>query len=322
MNDVPIHPHDETKIRILALGDSHTFAIGADMNQTWVKVLERELNECSCSREVRCYNAAAIGYSLHQYLLRLIDQGQLLKPHYVLVGLSHATDLYDLLPPDRGGWIYGGNNAREYFDFDKDGNLVDIQWEPATESKYSPSVTRKVRQLLEHFATFRYLRRSKLALFVGSHVRLGGKTLWPNMEVVVEKRLSVEHEYHWRLAEAILERINDETKKLKAELIIVGIPYIAQVYDDIWDMTFGGDPRFERTVAKERMEAWCRSKGIRYVDTLDAFRNRVEETGRWMHYRRDAHPTPEGHDLIAQTVLQADVISLCLVQGKPKTGQR
>src|SRR5206468_10502525 len=100
---------------------------------------------------------------------------------------------------------------------------------------------------LEHFATFRSLRRSKLALFIGSHVKVNGQTLWPNMEVIVEKDVSSQHEYQWRLFEALLSRINQETERQHAKLIVVGIPYIAQVYDEVWQWSFGRDPKFSRT---------------------------------------------------------------------------
>jgi lysophospholipase L1-like esterase len=310
MNDAPVNAAEEARLtRLLVLGDSHTFAIGASMEQTWVKVLERRLDEQAGADRFRCYNAAAIGYNLHQYLLRLIDQGPLVRPHYVVVGLSYATDFYDLLPPDRGGWVYGGLKARDYFDFDEAGRLVERHSEPeAREEPAGANPARTVRGVLDNFATFRFLRRSKLALFIGSHVRFGGQSMWPNMEVVVEREISPRHDYQWQLALALLKRIHEETRRLDAELIVVGVPYLAQVYDDIWAVTFGGDERYNRTAATARVREWCESEGIAYVETLDAFQDRIRESGRWLHFPKDAHPTPEGHELIAETLLRSGLI--------------
>ena len=46
-----------------------------------------------------------------------------------------------------------------------------------------------------------------------------------------------------------------------------------------------------------------------YVDTLDAMRRTHEQTGRWLHHRRDAHPNPEGHEVIADAIVQAGFIT-------------
>ena len=311
MNDGPVDPIGDAGLtRVLALGDSHTFAIGVSMEETWVKALERRLNASATPPSFRCYNAAMIGYNLHQYLLRLIDQGPIVRPHYVVVGLSYATDFYDLLPPDRGGWIYGAlRGPRDYFDFDDSGDLAERHWDvPAAEAAAAKTRAQRVRRFLSHFATFRYLRRSRLALFIGSHFRLGGQSLWPNVEVVVERELGPQHEYQWRLATALLRRIDEESRALGAELIVLGIPYLPQVYDEIWEATFAGDERFDRDAAPSRLEAWCRSRGIAYVGTLEAFRRAIAGHGRWLHHRKDAHPTAEGQELIAETLLQAGII--------------
>jgi len=47
-----------------------------------------------------------------------------LAPTTVLVGVSTATDLFDLLPPRLGGFVYGGNAERDYFDLDDEGAVA------------------------------------------------------------------------------------------------------------------------------------------------------------------------------------------------------
>lgn len=318
MNDLSFDSAAEAdRVRVLTLGDSHTYAVGVSTTQTWVKVLERRLNDAAGGVFFRTLNAAAPGYSLHQYLMRLVDQGPGIRPQYVLVGLSYATDFYDLLPPERGGWIYGGDLPRHYFDFNQDGRLIEKVWEltvrdPAqTEGRSKGTLSAQtIRQVLDRFAIFRILRRSKLALFVGSRLRIGGQSLWPNMDVVLEREVRPEHEYQNRLAFALLTKIKEESRRLGAQLIVVGIPYLPQVYDDVWRGTFGGSDRYSRTAAMERVARFCVESDIPYVDTLAAFQQRVKQQGRWMHFRRDAHPTPEGHEVIADAVISAGVIDV------------
>lgn len=99
MNDDPFDPAaDVARTRVLALGDSHTVAWGVSMRDAWPKVLERGLDAAHPGRPFRVYNAAVAGYNVHQYLLRLINQGPIVKPDYVVVGISYATDLSDLIP--------------------------------------------------------------------------------------------------------------------------------------------------------------------------------------------------------------------------------
>ena len=120
------------------------------------------------------------------------------------------------------------------------------------------------------------------------------------MDVVLEKQISDKHKYQWDLNNAILERINEETEKLGGKLVIVGIPYLPQVYDEIWDGTFGGDQTYSRTAATERLAAWCEDHDITYVETLDALREQVKSRGHWLHHRDDAHPNADGHEVIAE----------------------
>lgn len=308
MNGPPDLGDASAKRRILCLGDSHTYAVGASWTESWPSRLQERLNASSSATQV--YNAAVSGYSLHQYLLRLIDQGPDVRPQHVIVGLSYATDLYDLLPPHAGGWTYGEELERDYFDLEGD-TLVRRHWrrEAAGVQVAPPAAPAgRLRAVLQQFATFRRLRRSGLALWVGSHLSVGGRSLWPNMEVIFKREPTAQHAYAWRLAEALLGELRAEAARHGAELIVVGIPYLPQVYDDLWDATFAGDPTMSRTAAIDRVRRWCDAHGVSYVDVLEPMRARAAEQGRWVHWPRDAHPTPEGQDVIAETIVRAKVL--------------
>jgi lysophospholipase L1-like esterase len=309
MNDDEYVPEDDlTKTRILALGDSHTQGVGVNTLEAWPKALQRDLEKRFSGDRFRVYNSGTAGYSLHQYLLRLIDQGPIVKPDYVVVGLGLASDLYDLLPPDHGGWAFFETLPRDYFDFDASGALVQKHWSVpdggGTSAVVAPaapmSAVKRVRKAIEYFATFRYLRRTNLALAIGAKVHLQGETLWPSMEAVVERDISPSREYNWRLAFALLERIQAETTRLHARLIVLIIPYLPQVYDETWRRTFGDDPRYSRTAAIVRLQEWCAAKGIASVDSTEALREAVAARGHWVHYPKDAHPTAEGNAIIAE----------------------
>jgi len=143
---------------------------------------------------------------------------------------------------------------------------------------------------------------------MGSHVKIGGDSLWPNMDVIVAKEPSESHMYQWHLLEAIMLRMKEECQRMNATLIVVGIPYLPQVYDEVWDCTFGSDPKMSRTAGIDRFASWCKSNNLSYIDTCEALRVKSQELKRWLHYPIDKHPTPEGHEVIARTVLESGLI--------------
>ncbi len=124
MNDAPIEASvSKSKIKILALGDSHTYAIGASREETWPNVLEKML--FSNVEDGSVYNAGSIGHSLGQYLVKYRKLQDKIKPEFVIVGFSMATDVYDLIPPRLGGFVTGAPYGRLYFDLDSNDNLIE-----------------------------------------------------------------------------------------------------------------------------------------------------------------------------------------------------
>lgn len=305
---------DADKVRVLVLGDSHTFATGISTPDTWAKQLERKVNAREGRPVFRTFNAGVTGYSMHQYLARLRDDGSRLKPRYVLVGVSFATDFYDLLPAGRGGWIYGGDRQRDYYDFDEGGRLVRRHWAPvpvkAEEIGGEPprrDLGQRLRGVLETTATFRYLRRSRLFLIIGSKIRVGGQSLWPNMEVAMEKEVSPAHEYQHRLFRALLAELKAQSEALGAKLVVVGIPYLPQVYEDLRQQTFS-DAKYDPWALNRRVAAYCGELGIGYVDTQTPLREKHRAVGHWLHFPKDAHPTVEGHAVIADAVVGSGLL--------------
>lgn len=116
-----------------------------------------------------------------------------------------------------------------------------------------------------------------------------------------------EHAYQWRLFQAVLLAI-EESARQHAKLVVVGIPYLPQVYDDVFKVTFGGRPGFSQTAAITRVRTFCEENAIVYLDTRDAFRKKYAEVKHWLHFRVDAHPTAEGQAVIAKAIEDAGLI--------------
>jgi lysophospholipase L1-like esterase len=297
--------------RILALGDSHTFAVGVSQEEAWPNVLEAYLFKNNVNSGT-VYNAGVVGYSLGQYLLLMRKLEDVLNPQIILIGFSMATDLYDLTPPRLGGFVYGQPWGRVYFDLERDGSLAEIHdlegvVDITANHRGSQSVKRtlatRLKDVLGHLALYRQFKRSRLAMWLAVHFHIAGESLWPGLDTALKIDLDENDRYRWELAERLLEQIAGEAKRNGREVVLVNIPYLAQAYDEVWNVSFGALPdRYDRWIGGKRLEHICQEAGIHYVDSTPVFVEEARKRDAWLHYKKDGHPTVEGQRIIARTV--------------------
>ena len=298
MNDDPIDRYKHSRRRIIAIGDSHTFALGVDTSQAWPNVLENLLfAEDSAVGTV--FNLAVIGYNLGQYYDWLKLNEDRLSPDTIIIGFSMATDLYDLIPPRKGGFVYGRDTDRYYYDLADDGTLYHTRSNVAGTRKQ----TADIRSYLNHLALYRLAKRSKLAYWLSVRVSPQGRSLWPGLDTALKKTLVGDDAYRWELAERILAALVHDVGQRVDHIILVVIPYLAQVYDEVWETSFGGFPdRYDRWIGNDRLREICKRLGIEFVDTTPEFIRRTRGNGEWLHYRYDGHPNALGHEVIASAI--------------------
>jgi len=307
MNDDPIEESVNAKVKIMVLGDSHTFASGVSPEESWPNVLEKLLFKGDKTAGT-VYNCAVPGYSLGQYLLRMRQLEQILKPDVIIIGFSMATDLYDLIPPRLGGFVCCPTYGRVYFDLDARGELVEcheLEGKNLAETvKKDLPLLIKIKFLLkDHSVLYRRLRRSKLAMWMFININ---PSLWPGQDTALKKNLNAGDKYRWLLAQQIIKKIAEESFRKNRIVVLVNIPYLAQVYDEVWLASFGRRPeKYDRWIAGERLRDICNKAGVYYIDTTKALVEEVRRHKRWVHYRSDAHPTVEGHKIIAAEVYES-----------------
>jgi hypothetical protein len=167
-----------------------------------------------------------------------------------------------------------------------------------------PSRSLWARALLQqHSALYRRLRSSSVALRIASAWHPLGDSLWPGPDTAMKKVLSAEEQYRWDLVAAVLARLRDEARAIGCQVVVVLLPYLPQVYDDVWRDSFGRRPQeYDRWIASERMRSLCERAGIGFVDTTPRLVDESRRRGRRFHFADDRHPTREGHVLIAGEV--------------------
>lgn len=307
MNDKPIEESvGISKIRIMAVGDSHTFAVGVSQDESWPNVLEQILFKGDI-RVGSVYNCAVAGYSLGQYLLSIREMKSLLRPQIVLIGFTVASDVYDLIPPRKGGFVFGADRGRVYFDLNENGDLIEVR--NLAGKKIPPSynlpLIRMIQNALSNSTFYRRLKRSRLAMWLSINIQPQGNSLWPGPDTALAINLTGEYKYRWQLAEALIKKIAAEARGDGIRVVLVNIPYLPQVYDDVWASSFGRLPeKYGRWIAGARLKQICARAGIYYVDVTGRLTDEARKRKRWLHYRLDAHPTAEGQRLIADSVAE------------------
>jgi lysophospholipase L1-like esterase len=81
-------PKPPNRFRIVVVGDSITFGYGIPLEHTYVKVLERLLNQnTSAKMQYEVLNGGALGGSLSDYEQFLAEKAEMLQPDMILIGL-------------------------------------------------------------------------------------------------------------------------------------------------------------------------------------------------------------------------------------------
>jgi lysophospholipase L1-like esterase len=95
LRDHEYGPKRGGEFRILSLGDSYAFGFGLELEQSYGKVLERELNQHYPGTAFSVINAGVVGYGTQQQQLDFDRLNPQFQPDFVLATFSAANDVYD-----------------------------------------------------------------------------------------------------------------------------------------------------------------------------------------------------------------------------------
>ncbi|HEV8241263.1 MAG TPA: GDSL-type esterase/lipase family protein [Thermoanaerobaculia bacterium] len=271
-------------VRVLALGDSFTFGVGAREDETYPARLQAHLREAGLDAVV--WNAGVPGYGVPDEVAWYERWGVPLKPNMVVIAPFLANDLQDAMPgsPTRvvdGELVAGDGNggARRWLYYHS--HLFRL-----VKSSLLEGPLRQKLGLAEPWA--RRERRFELALY--------GRDLPPEL---APGAVATQH---------AVARLIERGLAEKAGVLAVLVPSLPQVDPRRWRALHadlgvdlrGQDPR--RT--NRFFTATFEGAGVPVVDATDAL---AAETARGerVYYARDQHLTPLGYDLLAREVARA-----------------
>ena len=269
--------------RVLCLGDSFTWGMGVEAEETWPKVLERTLPE------LEALNAGVNGWTTSQEFLWLRREGLKYRPDAVVLGF-HVNDFRENLDEHAG--IY----ERPYFVLD--GGALVLRNVPVEQ----PAGARGRPQLawLENHS---YLFR--LLVFGREWVRLGflePADLSPLRRQSPGDRpaaSSSDGPPARNVTRALLSEIRNVCDENHILFVVLLIPTNRQVRPSL--RALPGTPR--EIAAYEAARGICRELGLICVDPLDALAA-SEEHGLLTYYPMDMHWNASGHRLAAQLVAE------------------
>lgn len=268
---------DPKTFRIITIGDAFTSAEGVDTDQSWPRLMEKDLNQTGKDFKFQVLNYAVTGYGPNQYLAVLKDKIPEYQPDLVVVAFF-VNDFFDVQTPDR---LFLNSIG---FDLPSQDGLYSILSLTHLSSFFLNEVKAPIKQFIRK-------EPNPTGYFLGNFQTL-------ERENLQKLRAGADH---------IKEMIN-KTKRIVDEnnsnLITALIPAPVQVsrkdeldyYPDGVDLS--GNSRFSMNQPQELMQEVVNQAGLELVDLRYAF---IGEEGTYQ--RKNMHFTNKGHLIVSNFML-------------------
>jgi GDSL-like Lipase/Acylhydrolase family len=270
-------------LRVLALGDSFTFGVGAQAGETYPAQLEKILRARGTRTRAEVLNAGAPGFGVPDEVAWYERWGKPLQPDVVLIQVFLANDLQDAAP---------GPKVEV-----RDGALV-------VQGEKSRSVS---RWLYYHSHLFVLLKNSSLGgplrRLLGLPEPLEQRELRAEMDLYKKGELPESARVGAAATERAVTDLARDAGRVRLQAVI--LPSVLQVDPVRWRAAlerFGLDPAKYDPYRPNRVFGDIFSRhGIPVVDLTPTFRE-AQARGETIYYPIDQHLTPAGYKLTAETV--------------------
>jgi lysophospholipase L1-like esterase len=265
------------RTRVLVLGDSFTWGVGVENDQTFSARLQ------TADPRLEVINTGVNGYGTSQELRLLVEEGLALRPDIVLLvffwndvpnSFKRPIPAYSLV----------------------EGALVYTPPAVATDDEPEAAVASHRGQKL--------LARSYAYRFASDRLKLLRYRVKTALGIPLEEPdflRAEEFERAWALERALLAELDRECRAHGARFAIVAIPEQIQVEPET--PVIGLDPRDYDV--QEKLRAFGRQTGVPVIDLLPALRDEHARTRAPLYYQWDRHLNVRGHEIVAAEVLPA-----------------
>jgi len=298
------------KPRLLVLGDSYAWGFGVEEQQLFTSLLERNRN-----RDVEVVNLGVSGYGTDQEYLLWKNKGHQWKPDQVLLLVTLWTDLWDNTISRQYGY------EKPVFEPNASGELVlkntpvpreERHWSHGDRSNterrsawFSDGIGHSaVAAALVNFC----VKSSTIRKLLEEHgiipIRQGGYG-WEVQMYAPEG--SDEMDKPWQVTFALIAKLAAEVKGQGGRLVVAVAPSPVQVYPELWRERLGGrelgNKAVDPSTPNKRLEAWCRQRGIQFIDLLTPLQ-KAGRTTPYLYFPLNLHWTANGHQVVAEVLAQ------------------
>lgn len=301
--------------RILIVGDSFTFGLGVNDDETYAARLEEVLKGGGARYEV--INGGYVGgFSPDSYYAYLTRKGLALQPDLVVVGLFVWNDVTDLFETEwletdgRGLPTRVASKARQV---NERGQFIMKKGLPGSQYVYPPPMTVLAdSQLYSLLMRIYHRARYQVVSLVQDEIisNYSRNSIF-NVYTIHQPPYPPKLEEKFQAVLRLVEGMNQTCQDSGAGFLLMLIPTEFQVYPETWTKyrSYGitqpfspGEDGLDQPQA--RILSFCRERSIQCLDLLPQLR-RAANNSRTMFFAPDGHWNAEGNRLVAQVLGQA-----------------
>jgi len=286
--------------RILILGDSFCEAQQVNLEDTFFRILQRELDSAATPARFEVINTGVSGYGTDRALLFYRHEGRKYAPDDVFLFFVFN----DVRNNDRAMQLRMYGDRNEPFFVLNASSQLELRNFPARQSVWAGA-----RQALrEHLYLYHFVWD------LVQQARLSRRAVEPGTGVPFDYRMyqdppDPEWDRAWAVTEALLRELQTETARDGARLVVVAVTNDLQLHPDHRERMFSEYPamrgmRWDWSQTHLRLGQICARQGIAWIDLLPPFLAAAErETDRHLH-SVGGHWTAAGHRLAAEVLLE------------------
>ncbi len=293
--EIPLEKPANT-YRILMLGDSYTFGIGNNLEDTFSKRLEQKLNSLSRSVHYEVINGGCSSYAPILEYLFLIHKG--LKFHPDLVILNY--DISD---------VQDDHKYSQIAEFDEKGlplkvNPIDVQYYYKEVKKgYKSSIPYLDQSELYQFIISRIyqVKKNKEAPQFYQEAQVVAGNIEYDRDLPVRENIGDWKKYFDESAR-YLQMIHKLLQSKNIQFVITSYPYGTLVNEKEWEIgrkLRGFDQKVYSTKLFNYLAEFSESEKIPFLNMTPDFKASKEFP---LFYSYDGHFTPAGHEVAAKSL--------------------
>lgn len=308
-------------LRVLVLGDSFMAGVQVDDNQTFARVLESRLRTSGIQRQVEVINLGVPSWGTDQEYVALREFGRALDPDLVVLAFYAQNDVSD---NDVGMRLRVSRYLKPYFKLEN-GGLVEV---PLVES--TPASIRLARRLTAPWRLYPLVRDGLISIPAAHRLLYALDVIdvvpsretrrefvtsprdwperWNTQTGVFESPVSTDWARGWQITEALLGKVDAESRAGGARLLVLQLPSPLEVMPPELRAQLTRTPGLELDVdlPTARLAGIAGRLGLDVVSLVPVFRERIGAdmaSFEALYLKCDGHWTATGHLLAALSAM-------------------